>query len=219
MPSKASRGFRGINAAMNPPHLFHVPLDPFPGITPRTRWARSGEHKWVRFRERRGQLSPEREIWTAPPKAGFGRGRTETQFYRTAGIPSELPVKRGNRLWIATVRFCVSAVAATGRFKNLDGPLWVGSSRSRGWNLPFDATMASRAVDRWTPAARSTQSCDRIGRLGVREFASQAEPVAQVSCLKIRVRTYETDYREVSNLVTNLNPTGVGLWHIALAPI
>jgi len=39
---------------MNPPHLFHVPLDPFPGITPRTRWVRSGEHKWVRFRERRG---------------------------------------------------------------------------------------------------------------------------------------------------------------------
>ena len=29
VPAKASRGFRGINAAIKPPHLFHGPLDPF----------------------------------------------------------------------------------------------------------------------------------------------------------------------------------------------
>lgn len=29
-PSRASRGFRGINATMKPSHLFHGPLDPLP---------------------------------------------------------------------------------------------------------------------------------------------------------------------------------------------
>ena len=40
----------------------------------------------------------------------------------------------------------------------------VGSSRSRGWELTFDAALAPRSVDCRIPAARSTQSSDRNGR-------------------------------------------------------
>ena len=42
--------------------------------------------------------------------------------------------------------------------------LWVGSSRSRGWELTFGATLAPRSVNCRIPAARSTQSSDRNGR-------------------------------------------------------
>jgi len=43
--------------------------------------------------------------------------------------------------------------------------LCVGSSRSRGWELTFDAALAPRAVDYRIPAARSTQSSGRNGRV------------------------------------------------------
>ena len=42
--------------------------------------------------------------------------------------------------------------------------VWVGSSRSRGWELTFGATLAPRSVNCRIPAARSTQSSDRNGR-------------------------------------------------------
>ncbi len=114
----------------------------------------TGRPKLVKFNDRNGSPAGSRVLEKLPLK---------TKKLISCPADCDWPVLEVERTLAASpIKKLTSSIAVIDH-RFIMRPVWVGSSRSRGWNLTFDARLAPRAVDRWTPAARSTQSSDRNG--------------------------------------------------------
>lgn len=97
--SRASRGFRGINATVNPPHLFHGPRDPLPaavrGIYPYPRMDRSARHRGIRRADGRRQSRDQRLAATRRGAGLWGWAKTSRYSFSSSW---------GSSRWAAAAR-------------------------------------------------------------------------------------------------------------------